>query len=335
MNASCEHPFAAYVRVLGRGRRGARSLHRDEARAAMAMLLRGDATPEQIGAFLMLLRVREETPDELAGMVAAARDSLRAPLRGIVELDWPSYAGKRRHLPWYLLAALLLARQGIRILMHGAGGNAPGRLYAAAVLQRLGIAAAPSWAAAEADLRARAFAYLPLEVVSPPLQRLIDLKAVLGLRSPVHSLVRMLNPAAAPHSLQGIFHPGYDAVHQQTAALLGDTRVAVFKGEGGEAERNPDAPAAVLAWTPAGGCRSIDWRASFARRHRRPARLEVDALLAVWHGERSDEYGETALVGTAAIALHLLGHAASPAEAQRLALALWREHLGARRRAAG
>ncbi len=330
MNHASEHPFAAYVRVLGRGRRGARSLRREEARAAMAMILQGDATPEQIGAFLMLLRVKDETPEELAGMVAAVRDSLGGRRCGAVDLDWPSYAGKRRQPPWYLLAALLLARQGVRILMHGTCGNAAERVYAAAVLQQLGVAPAQSWDAARTGVREAAFAYLPLEVVSPALQKLVALQHVLGLRSPVHSLVRMMNPAGAAHSLQGIFHPGYDAAHQRVAALLGDARVAAFKGDGGEAERNPDAAVEVFAWHPAHGCRSEQWPSLFPRRHPRPLAPDVENLLSVWRGECRDEYGEAAIVGTAAIALRLLGHAASQKEGRGLALALWREHLGER-----
>ena len=62
-----EHPFAPYVRTLGRGKRARRSLTREEAADAMAMILRGEAEPAQVGAFLMLLRVKEETTEELAG----------------------------------------------------------------------------------------------------------------------------------------------------------------------------------------------------------------------------------------------------------------------------
>ena len=53
-----EHPFAPYVRTLGRGKRARRSLTREEAADAMAMILRGEAEPAQVGAFLMLLRVK-------------------------------------------------------------------------------------------------------------------------------------------------------------------------------------------------------------------------------------------------------------------------------------
>ncbi|MDH5410445.1 MAG: glycosyl transferase, partial [Alphaproteobacteria bacterium] len=62
-----EHPFAQYVRILGRGKALTRSLTIEEAEAAMDMILRGEVLPEQLGAFLMLLRVKEEDGQEIAG----------------------------------------------------------------------------------------------------------------------------------------------------------------------------------------------------------------------------------------------------------------------------
>ncbi|MFZ5697516.1 MAG: glycosyl transferase, partial [Pseudomonadota bacterium] len=96
-----EHPFAQYVRILGKGRKGSRALSESEAFAAMAMILRGEVLDIQLGAFLMLLRVKEETGAEIAGFVRAARvlmNEERKTLRA--DIDWASYAGKKNHLPW-------------------------------------------------------------------------------------------------------------------------------------------------------------------------------------------------------------------------------------------
>ena len=101
--------FTPYIQALGKGQRGARDLTLAEAAQAMRMILDGRVQAEQLGAFLMLMRVKEETPDELAGFVRAARDSVAAPADfPPVDLDWASYAGKRRQLPWFVLSALLL-----------------------------------------------------------------------------------------------------------------------------------------------------------------------------------------------------------------------------------
>jgi len=66
-----EHAFAPYVRALGKGKLGSRSLRQDEAFDAISMILQQQVEPEQLGAFLMLLRVKKETLAELAGFVAA------------------------------------------------------------------------------------------------------------------------------------------------------------------------------------------------------------------------------------------------------------------------
>jgi len=115
-DAEPEHPFAPFVRTLGRGPGRSRALTRAEAREALAAVLRGEAAPEQVGAFLMLLRYRGEAADEISGLVEAARDVLGAGLPPgcpPVALDWPSYgAGRTRGEPWFLLAALALAAAG-------------------------------------------------------------------------------------------------------------------------------------------------------------------------------------------------------------------------------
>ncbi|MHB8354550.1 MAG: glycosyl transferase family protein, partial [Burkholderiales bacterium] len=236
-----EHSFASYIQILGKGRRGARDLTQNEAREAMTLVLSGAVEPVQLGAFLMLMRVKEETPAEVAGFVQAARAALPKPPNLMsVDLDWSSYAGKRRQLPWHVLAALLLASHGSKVLVHGVDSGTAGRVYMPQALAALGLTPARSSAEAAQQLARHHFAYLPLEAFNPVLQSMLDLKSVLGLRSPVHTLVRMLNPFAAQASLIGIFHPGYDETHQQAAALMGDAGLAVFKGEGGEPERNPD-----------------------------------------------------------------------------------------------
>ena len=133
------HPFARFVAILGRGKSLSRSLTVEEAEEAMAMILDGRARPEQVGAFLMLLRVKEETPDEIAGFVRACRKAMASRTNSPrVDVDWSSYAGKRRQLPWFLLAARVLSANGWRVFMHGVDGHTAGRVYTGAALRSLG-----------------------------------------------------------------------------------------------------------------------------------------------------------------------------------------------------
>ncbi|HYZ32673.1 MAG TPA: hypothetical protein VE684_10395, partial [Crenalkalicoccus sp.] len=159
-----EHPFAPFVRTLGRGPGRSRALTREEARTALGMVLRGEADPHQVGAFLMLLRYRGEDPDEVAGLVEAARETVGCGTgpAAAVALDWPSYgAGRTRGAPWFLLAALALARSGHRVLMHGSNAFSAGMPVPRA-LALLGLRPATDRADAARLLDATGFAYLPI-----------------------------------------------------------------------------------------------------------------------------------------------------------------------------
>jgi anthranilate phosphoribosyltransferase len=318
------HPFARFVQILGRGKSLTRALTVEEAQEAMGMILRGEVLPEQLGAFLMLLRVKEESPGEIAGFVLAAREAMALPSPlPAVDLDWSSYAGKRRQLPWFILAALLLARSGLRVFMHGGEGHTAGRIYTSEVLARLGMQVAGSFEEAAAQLGQRNFAYMTLDNVSPELGRLLNLRPILGLRSPVHTLARMLNPFGAPAMLQAVFHPGYMDLHQKAALLLGQPHMAVFRGEGGEIERRPNKPCEVLT-VHNGEAAEERWPALLPEpRQQAEEDMDLGRLTALWRGEITDEYGEAAIWGTLAIALKALGRASSQEDAQILAGNMW------------
>lgn len=328
-----EHPFAQYVRILGKGKNGSRALTQEEAYASFRMVMQDEVLPEQLGAYLMLLRVKEEEPEELAGFIRAVRDTIEVPADATaVDLDWSSYAGKRRQLPWFILSTLLLAQNGIKVFMHGASGHTAGRLYTRDVLQTLGIAPCTSLQEASARIAETGFAYLDLEFLSPKLHQIIEMRPLLGLRSPVHTIARLLNPFAAPYVMQGIFHPGYRPMHQEAALLLNQPHLAVIKGEGGEIERNPDQPCLVQS-VHEGELSEEEWPPMFPSRHMKDEDLDVPRLRAVWEGRSEDEYGTAAVIGTAAIALKLMGRAASMAAAEKQAAEMWaarkREAFGA------
>lgn len=317
-----EHAFAPFVRILGKGKNGSRALNEQEAFDAMTMILNGQVQDVQLGAFLMLMRVKEETPEELVGFVKAARQWVAPPAPIRVDLDWSSYAGKRRHYPWYLFSALLLAQNGVRVLMHGSAGHTAERIYTEDALAYLGVKSATDWPVASQQLDAHCFTYFPLQALCPPLNHMIDLRRVLGLRSPVHTLARLLNPAGAHAVMQGIFHPGYRPVHQLAAQSLGYGNVAVIKGEAGETERNPDADCLVQSVVN-GELHDDVWPALFAKRHLKEEDMALERWRDVWRGKSAHEYGEAAVVGTLAISLWLLGRAKNREAAEALAAEWW------------
>lgn len=320
---TAEHPFAEFIKILGKGKKGARDMSQDEAYRAMQMILANQVEPIQLGAFLMLVRIKEETREELAGFVQAARENIGCNQRPSgADLDWSSYAGKRRHLPWFLLSSLLLAENNIKVFMHGAGGHTQGRLYTETALEALGIKPAVSLTEAEQQLNTQSFSYLSLEHICQPLFDMINLRPVMGLRSPVHTLVRLLNPLNAAYSIQGIFHPSYRQVHQNAALILQQPHMAVLKGEGGETERNPDVECLVQS-VHEGELQDEIWPALFTRRHMKAELLDPQLLKQVWQGSLDDEFAEASVVGTAAIALRLMNKAKDQDEAHQLASHFW------------
>ena len=322
-----EHPFAQYVRILGKGKNGSRPLTTEEAYESFRMILNDEVLPEQLGAFLMLMRVKEEDPEELAGFIRAVKETLSIPDDAPeVQLDWSSYAGKRRQLPWFILSALLLAQNGFNTFMHGASGHTAGRIYTKDVLAALGIPPCTSLHEASDRIRETGFAYLDLEFLSPKLHTIIELRPILGLRSPVHTISRLLNPFDAPYVMQGIFHPGYRPMHQETAILVNQPHMAVIKGEGGEIERDPDAPCLVQS-VHDGEMSDEEWPAMFKRRHMKDDQLDIQRLRNLWLDQGAnddiDEYGTAAVIGTAAIALKMMGRADSIETAEKLAKEMW------------
>ena len=316
-----EHPFAQYVRIIGKGKNGARSLTYEEAYQAFSMILKQEVLDVQLGAFLMLLRVKEESVDELAGFVQATRDQLNfAPLS--VDLDWSSYAGKRKHYPWFLLAALTLAQSGYKVFMHGASGHTLNRLYTEQVLEYLGYSICQSEQDVQYELEQHNFAYLPLEAISPVLSDLILLRNVMGLRSPIHTLARLINPFNAKATLQAIFHPAYRSSHQQTASRLGYQNSAVIKGEGGEFERNPDARTLICGIK---NSELYEYELPKLTQERSLAEeeLNLEKFKAVWEGKQTHVYGETAVTETMGIALYTLGVCSTYNEAMLKAKELW------------
>jgi anthranilate phosphoribosyltransferase len=319
------HPFSRFVAILGRGKTKQRHLTLEESRDSMTMILRREVLPEQVGAFLMLLRLKEEAPEEIAGFTLGTRATFDLPADiPAVDLDWSSYAGKRIQLPYFILSALALAGTGARVYMHGTDGHTAGRVYTQETLARLGFPIARSFAEAVDHIRSRNFAYTPLEVLSPRLRELIELRPVFGLRSPVHSFTRMLNPFGAPASMQGIFHRGFMDIHAGAARLLDQPHNAVFRGEGGEIERRPNKPTQV--WLTHGAAEPIveDWPALLPDGHQAPdAEMDTADLIRIWRGDSGSDYATASITGTLAIALRTMGRADTMDAAQAQAEAIW------------
>ncbi|MCD1627701.1 glycosyl transferase family protein [Seohaeicola saemankumensis] len=301
-----------HVRILGRGPGRSRSLTRQEARDAMQLMLSGKAAPEAVGALLMLLRMKGETAEEIAGFAEAAVQA--APALPPVDLDWPSYAaGRTRGQPWFLLSAKLVARHGHRVLIHGWNGSDQ-KVREGLAQAGIGLAQTPD--EATRLLERDKIAYLPLENMHPALFRLLTLRDVLGLRSCINTVCRMLNPGQARTSVQGVFHPSYRLLQTDAAALLGWSALCVIKGGGGEFERHPSKD--IVAFGLRDGAAWQETWTALCTETRRLAAHQNLRVSNLWQGPTSPEFEAQTVLGTASLALRTLGITESDARAQAL-----------------
>ena len=228
-------PIAHYIKDIGRGKQGARDLSRDNAADLMRQLLTGQLSDLEIGAFCIAMRVKGESPQELAGFLDAIQPLLnKVPDNGVSTVVIPAYNGARKLPALVPLLALLLARQGMAVVVHGAASE-DARVTTAAVLQALDIAPMSQ----VHPLAAGELAYIPTAVLCPALDRLLQVRRVLGLRNSAHSLVKLMNPVAGPALVLGSYtHREYIEPMTETLRLVGHAGM-VLRGTEGEPVADP------------------------------------------------------------------------------------------------
>ncbi|AOF85683.1 glycosyl transferase family, helical bundle domain protein [Hydrogenophaga sp. RAC07] len=219
-----------YIKEIGRGKDGARALTREQSTDLLGQVLDGAVTDLEVGGFCLAMRIKGETPDEMAGFLDAAHARLNLmPDNGLTTVVLPSYNGARKLPVLTPLLALLLARQGVPVLVHGTATEDK-RVFASAVFRELGVLPAPQ----VARLAAGDVAFVPTEVLCPGLKRLLDVRRVVGLRNPAHSLVKLMNPCVGKAFIVGSYtHPEYASSMAATWALTG-AHAMLLRGTEGE-----------------------------------------------------------------------------------------------------
>jgi anthranilate phosphoribosyltransferase len=219
-----------YIKDIGRGKAGARSLTREQAADLLGQVLDGTVTDLEVGGFCLAMRIKGETPEEMAGFLDAVHARLlRLPDVGHPTVVLPSYNGARKLPVLTPLLAMLLSRQGAAVLVHGTATEDK-RVPAQAVFAELGVAPTLHVAA----LPAGELAFVPTEVMLASLKRLLDVRRAVGLRNPAHSLVKLMNPCAGRAFIVGSYtHPEYAASMADTWTLTG-AHALLLRGTEGE-----------------------------------------------------------------------------------------------------
>ena len=251
--------ISAYLREIGRGKDGARSLDPEQAEDLLRQVYEGRVSEVQLGAFAIAMRIKGESPSELAGFLAATRAHLapavveavgRSP-RPVVWL--PSYNGARKLPNLTPLLAGLLAERGCAVLVHGLLDD-PGRVTSHAVFEALGwpvLASTTAATQAQARVLDTAWAggrpvFVSTAALCPPLARLLAVRRETGLRNSGHTLAKLLSSGAASARAQwrvvNHTHPEYAVSLAEFLALSGDDAMLLRGTEGepvADARRTP------------------------------------------------------------------------------------------------
>jgi anthranilate phosphoribosyltransferase len=231
--------IASYIKEIGRGKDGARSLNEEQAHDLMCQVLDGRVTDLEIGAFALAMRIKGESVPELAGFLAAAHERCIQikPIRPTIVL--PSYNGARRLPNLTPLLALLLAQEGAQVLVHGPMLDA-GRVSTAEIFRDLGLPFACNGEEVENAWARREPVFMRIDALCPPLARLLDVRRVVGLRNSGHSVAKVLAPCITQASLRVVnyTHPEYATMLGQ---FLAHTRgdAVLLRGTEGEPVADP------------------------------------------------------------------------------------------------
>jgi len=252
-----QFPAARFIKEIGRGVKGARSMSREDAALLYGAMLDGRVSDLELGGILLAMRIKGESVEELAGFMDAAERSfapLPSPAGEFAPVLIPSYNGARKLANLTPLLALLLAREGVPTLVHGVR-NDPGRVTTAEILGEMGLAEAGSSAELQDAFAARRPAFMAIETLAPALAHQLSLRRILGVRNSTHTIVKILQPFDGPAlRLVSYTHPEYleTLAHYFITAAPHDRGDAfLMRGTEGETVANPHR-AQQIDWFHAG-----------------------------------------------------------------------------------
>ncbi len=188
------------MRILGSARRDGRNLTCEEAYGAFRAILSGESTEIQTGAFLIALRWKGVTVEEVTGFARAAREAARIPCREVRDLVCvcPSQEGAERVPPLDFAASLVAASAGAKVLLISDRCVPPKRgLTAASVLEGMGLQLTFDPSEAETWVSELGVAAIGASGMLPALMGLRKVRSEIGVRTPLSTVEKLLAPPGA------------------------------------------------------------------------------------------------------------------------------------------
>jgi anthranilate phosphoribosyltransferase len=225
---------------------GSHDLTREETAAVLAEIMSGQASEVQIAAFLIALRIKGETVEELAGLAGTMREfAAHVPAQHHDLLDTAGTGGGRRTFNVSTTAAIIAAGAGCTVAKHG-NRSATGLSGSADLLEALGarIDLGPFDVARCIDEIGFGFMFAPAH--HPATRYVIPVRRQLGVRTTFNFLGPLTNPAGATRQLLGVSTPDTLTRMAGALALLGTRHALLVCGEDGVDELSISAPTHVV-----------------------------------------------------------------------------------------
>jgi anthranilate phosphoribosyltransferase len=230
-------------------------LTREEAREAMREIMRGEATQAQIAGFLVALRAKGETADEIAGCAEAMREHVLPvhPTRSDL-VDTAGTGGDGKHtLNISTAAALVAAAAGVGVAKHG-NRAASSQTGSADVLEALGFTLELPPERIARSIDDLGFGFMFAQAHHPAMRYAAPVRRELGTRTVFNVLGPLTNPARARAQVVGVYSPALVRPIAEALVQLGSRRAFVVHGAGGIDELSPVGPS-VVAEVVDGGVR--------------------------------------------------------------------------------
>lgn len=204
----------------------------EEAYQLMQAIMSGGATDAQIGATLVALRIKTETPEEIAGFAKAMREAcnqIHPKVNGTLVDTCGTGGDKHKTINVSTAAALVISATGIPVAKHG-NRAVTSKCGSADILETLGFNISLEPAAVEKMIERNNFGFMFAPNFHPAMKRVVGPRKEIGIRTVFNILGPLTNPANAPAQLMGVFDASLTEKVSQVMKILGTKRAMVVHG---------------------------------------------------------------------------------------------------------
>ncbi len=225
--------ISSYLKIIGRGSKKSGDLTHEQAKEVFTAILEGSVSDLEVGAFCIAMRIKGESASELNGFMDALNlfiARLNIGTRQTIVL--PSYNGARKQANLTPLLAGILFSQGFTAIVQGVEHD-PNRVTSFEIFKQLQWPILESTSDLGKHLNQSTPIFCPIGVISPALERLLNIRQTIGLRNTGHVLAKLINPCPkSVWQISNYTHPEYPEKLKEFFATRGANAILMRGNEG-------------------------------------------------------------------------------------------------------